>query len=277
MSFLGSTDLSQTDNPKFKSQVQISAQNLFTAYFELVGIKDTLFVKITDFPDLGLFDMSQIINQWIKINSKDLGEFQGDDKKDFSEVLTVGEEEEIKKVIKNNPPIDIIEKLENEKVDEFDTFHYKYRINKGNITKILEETLTLTENKLTEDEQKSLREFIESIDFYEGEIWIDKKSEYLVKLAFAFTLSEENPYQKLTLDSVFTLKNFNNAQKIVEPNESKDVNDIINDYQNTFFPSEEMIPEGLDFEDYQIEPGGVSLEYLTPSVLGQQKEDLSTE
>jgi len=277
LSFLGSTDLSQTDNPKFKSQVQISAQNLFTAYFELVGIKDTLFVKITDFPDLGLFDMSQIINQWIKINSKDLGEFQGDDKKDFSEVLTVGEEEEIKKVIKNNPPIDIIEKLENEKVDEFDTFHYKYRINKGNITKILEETLTLTENKLTEDEQKSLREFIESIDFYEGEIWIDKKSEYLVKLAFAFTLSEENPYQKLTLDSVFTLKNFNNAQKIVEPNESKDVNDIINDYQNTFFPSEEMIPEGLDFEDYQIEPGGVSLEYLTPSVLGQQKEDLSTE
>ncbi len=65
LGFEGSSDLSEVDNPKFESKVQISAQNLFTAYFELIGIKNIFFVKITEFPDFSIFDMSQIVNQWI--------------------------------------------------------------------------------------------------------------------------------------------------------------------------------------------------------------------
>lgn len=264
----GSQDLRDEETPRFSSNIDLTIKNLFSSRFEILTVGDILYVNLKNSPDFGFFDTSSFTNQWIKIDTQDFENLQPETFSKSTYDFTPEEKEELNDFIQGHSPLQITEKLEGEQIDGVDTFHYKYEINEGNLMKIVEKAAELSEHPLSDDEKFQMQDAFSKIEFYEGRIWIDKKSELLRKVALAINFKDDDPSnQELVLDTVFSFSNFNNASSIVVPIEAKDVNDVIEEYQKQLLEGESL-PEGLDLKEFQIDPGGISIENLIPSVLG---------
>lgn len=255
------------DQESVSSQtVTLSIQNLLTTTFNIMNFGNDIYVKTIDFPDLGFIDPDLINNNWIYVNLKDYVS-QGSE----PEPLTKDQENEINEIVRDNPIIEVVEELDDETIDGFETYHYKYKINKDNLALFVKKISEMQNNgPLTEEETSVIDDVFERISFYDGDIFVDKNEKLTrqIGLAVKVRFGDSDYSEDMTIDSVWNFSNFNAGQTIERPQNFVKVEDII---EQLYKDNKQELP-GVKNEfilpDSQMEPQSISFFSKLPKVLG---------
>src|SRR5690606_1782775 len=117
--------------------------------------------------------------------------------------ITEEQKNEISKSLRENPPIEIIETLDDEEINGRPSFHYKYRVNKENLALFYEDIALILQNYpgMKDFNIDNFNKSLETINFYEGDIWIGKEDYYLYE--FTLGLYTEAPEDDFKIDISF--------------------------------------------------------------------------
>lgn len=248
--------------------ITLSVQNLLTTSFELRNFGDEIFVKFKDFPDYGFISKDMLTKNWITFNLKDYDQDLTEEKS-----LTENDQKTLNDFTKKNPILVIKEVMDEEKVNGFDSYRYKYEINKDNLKSFVRKIAELQGDSESEFNDDFVNDLFDRITFYDGEIYIDKDLKLPRKLSFAvrFLVGDKEKNDNLTIDSVWEFSKFNEENKIDKPDDAVPVQDLYSKYleeiQNetgTEVPPEFILP------DVQVDPQGITLFNELPKVLGAE-------
>ncbi|XOB46799.1 MAG: hypothetical protein ACKKMV_01310 [Candidatus Nealsonbacteria bacterium] len=235
--FSGASDLHDLNNPKALFKFDINTDVLPQSFgLEVRTIENITYLRLSNVPDLGFFDLSFLKNQWIKVDPEAIKKQFGLEKLDeqLKEVqkeqeLSPEQIEQIREVVASIKIFEITEKLPSEKIDEANTHHYKFVIDKEGLIELFTEISKIIQNKsLTEKELQELNESLQAIERSEGEIWIGKKDLLLYKILLSLNIKETEKTKsegKITMTVQF--KNYNKAVQIDIPTSVKTLEEIL--------------------------------------------------
>lgn len=196
--------------------------------------KENVFLKIEGLPQLPFFDSSQLNNKWIKLNFKELEsqyglKFQPTENQQANKM-----KESVQKfnnLYKENSFMKLA-KLQNEKIDNEDSYHYKMVLDKEIFKKFI-----LGLNKLTKEEglgenyqvtlEEQLKNLEEGLNKLEvaGEIWITKQAKIIKKAQINFIINNEG-YSGEVKNTII-LTNYNQPIKINEPTQAMSFKELM--------------------------------------------------
>lgn len=236
INFSGASDLHDLNKPKAKFALDISTKTLPHVFgLEARGFKDAEYFKVTNVPNLGLFDLSFLKNQWIKLDSEAIinnleggkleeptNEVQNNQK------LTPEQIKLIKEAFRRAKIFRITEKLASEKINGIKTHHYKVTVDKKELIQLIYKISRIENKSPTEKELQELNKSLQAIEIPEAEIWIGKKDLLLYKILLELNIKEA---EKVKLESKITVsvqfKNYNQPVQIEAPSSSKSGEEII--------------------------------------------------
>jgi len=225
--FDGVTDLTDAMNSKNAVTLSLNPGSLPFGIISLEAktIQNTTYLKLVTAPKLNFLDVSVLQDKWIKfdleaIKKQFLGTSQSaptpTPAKNPWDKDTIGK---IKTAIIVNPMLSVSAVLEGEKIENANTYHYRFTLNQKNIKAVFTTIAeTAKEDPATLTAQtKNFETFLASIKENSGEIWIGKNDFLPYKLLLSLTIksNESQPGGKLTL--TINLKNFNQLVKIDPP------------------------------------------------------------
>lgn len=251
INFSGKSDVSDLNNPRgsFVFNIRTDALRELTQEdsvfgLELRTISQAVYLKLSNIPNLGFFDLSFITNQWIRIDTEALKKQFGLEKleKQIKEAqkqkeLSPEQIEEIKRVGALAKVLKITDKLPSEKIDGVETYHYKFVIDKEGLKKLVIDISFIVQDKtLTEKEVADFDKSLEIIESLGGEIWIGKKDLLPYKIFLQISVKETDESKisgKLTLMILF--KNYNKPVQIDVPSPVKNLEEILSELFGGFF------------------------------------------
>jgi len=210
-----------------------------------IGEDKTVFLKMTTVPELPFLkmmgiDLSQLKDEWIKIDSQFLKDFMGgEDKKSTEEEQKVEKElqEKIKKVFREKRILLVEKELEDEEIGGKKVYHYLVRVNKSEFSNAIVEILKNTEKSMLEesgatltlDPEKFKKEILDKLGEIKGQLWIGKKDYLLYKSTFETEVELETKKGKVNFSFKFNNENskFNQPVKITLPSEYKNFSEIL--------------------------------------------------
>lgn len=207
-----------------------------TLALESIYSGDDLYVQFTQFPGMGFLDADMFLNQWVRINVKELAKESGRQEGDKS--LSKEDQEKIKALFQNAKLFIITRTLPSEKIARVDTYHYEFMIDKAVLQDIVEQLFALFDEKLDKGEfgvkdakeevYKGLQEFFDAVVLDKGQLWIGRSDNYLYKVSLGASInkSEKMPISG-TLSFSTTLKDHNKPVSVVAPSQYKKLEDII--------------------------------------------------
>ncbi len=245
--FEGKGSLVDTDNSSSQFSASLSSDvetPLGAAGSTLVGfesryIAKIAYIKLTTLPNFGLFDLSFLTKQWIKI---DLGAMQ----KEFapsldSEVpqngLTAEQIQQIKDATAKAKLFTVVATLAGEKIEGNDMFHYKIALDKVAMKQWLQTVKKIVDTKeFTAEESKSLDEALAAVDLTNNEIWISKK-DFLPYKVLTVTSVKDASKADMTTNITTTLyfKNYNQPIVVETPTSSKTFEEIFSEFMTSQF------------------------------------------
>jgi len=208
---------------------------------EIRNIGKVVYVKLSDLPTFGFFDLSSLKNQWIKIDTDALSEQFGSGvvPGQFAEEIDKAQTEEMMEKIKTilsqadySKILKITEKFPNEEIEGVNSYHYGYMIDKEEVKNlaitIIESSVESMGETITEEEIREFEKSFESIGSPEGEIWIGKKDLLPHKISFNLKIKEIGDVD-VSGDISYTLflKNFNNPIIIEAPTQSQTIEELM--------------------------------------------------
>ncbi len=274
----GKTDMTQLEKPESESRFNLVASlaekgNPMGAKFALGGeakMKDNvLYLKFTTLPTIPFFamvgiDLSQIKNQWIKIDqdsmmkmTKEIAgkkwtpEIEKDYEKQSEKQKALQKElqEKIKKMLKGKELFVIKKEFPDEKIGNVMAYHYLVALNKEGILKVVSEMAKILEETMIkeygtapifreEEFKEKLNEFLEKVGEIRGEVWIGKKDYLLYRVKGKkdidlSKLSEEGGSISIGLNLEYS--EFNKPVKIEPPSEYKGINEVLSPFFRNFF------------------------------------------
>lgn len=234
----GAVDLSDLNNPKDLLSVKVSTDALqtepLTIGLEMRHLGKVFYVKATDLPKIGFFDLSAITDQWIKIDIEELKQQLGLDtlevETDTQQVKELSPEQvkAAKKAIQEADVFVVTEKLTSEKISDRDTYHYEVSIDKTELKTLILRIVEITgEKPLGEKELEKLDEGLASLADIRGEIWLGKQDLLPYKIAFRSKI-EETEFSKSTGTTTVTIlfTQFNQPVEIHPPEQTKSVTEV---------------------------------------------------
>lgn len=238
----------------FDTLVSAKVGNLKIGEFQVIGKGDNFYLKIVELQSFGLpVDFSSLINQWIKIDPKELEEKYGVESPEQTDVqLSEEQQKEFNEFVKDNFPFEFVEKLKDEEMVGVKVYHYKVRLNKENGIKVMKKAFELM-GKQKELENYDLDEAFKHTEVSDIDLWVGKGNNYLYKTTFRVTSYPDstanvgqNAGVRLTMDVGIELSEHNKPASIVEPQDTKSIEEILNQYTNTpAFPYEDdSLPSG---------------------------------
>jgi len=223
INFTGLSDIQNPNTPKsqfsFNIKTDALTQKEFIFGLEVKTIDKIIYIKLSDVPNLGFFDLSAIKNQWIKI----------DNEVQKKQELALEQIEKLKTVVQQAKIFKITEKLASEKIEGVNTYHYKFIIDKEGVKNLFIEIGKIVQDKtLTEKELADLDEGLEGVESPEGEIWIGKKDLLPYKITLS-SMIKETDKSKISGEVSFTLllKNFNKPVQIDTPQQAKPLEEFL--------------------------------------------------
>lgn len=240
VNFNGVSDTNDLNNPKgsfsFNINTDALGQENFTLGLEVRTIDKIVYVKLSNLPNLGSFDLTAVSNQWIKVDTEALKKQFGLEKIEEQlkeaqkkQELSPEQIEKLKTAVQQHKVFKITESLAGEKIEGVDTYHYKFTIDKEEIKKLLTDISQITQDKtLTEKELADFDESFKAIELPEGEIWIGKKDFLPYKISLSSVIKETEK-SKTSGKVSFTLlfKNFNKPVQIEIPAPVKTLEEIL--------------------------------------------------
>lgn len=240
INFTGVSDVKDLNNPQGSFSFNINTDALtegqFTFGLEIRNVGKIIYVKISDVPNLGFFDLSAVKNQWVKIDTEALKKQFGFEKLEEQlkeaqkqQELTPEQIEKLKEVVKQAKVFKITQKFASEKINGVNTHHYKFTIDKEGIKKLVTDISQIVQNKtLTEKELTDFNKSLEAIELPEGEIWIGKKDLLPYKVSLSSTIKGTEQLKtsgKISFTLLF--KNFNKPVQIDIPTQTKPLEEIL--------------------------------------------------
>ena len=243
INFNSKADISDLNNPRtsFAFNIRTDALKELTQEdlvfgLEFRAIDQVAYLKLSNIPKLGFFDLSSITNQWIKIDAEGLKKELGSEKSEKQVKKEQKQQwlssEQIEKLKQVKAPIfKITDKLPSEKINGIKTHHYKLVGNKEGLKKFVINIISIVQSKsLTEKEMANLDEGLENIESFGGEIWIGKKDLLPYKIFLQASIKEIKEYKasgKLTLMILF--KSYNKPVQINVPSPVKSLEQILDE------------------------------------------------
>lgn len=238
INFTGSSDIQKLDDPKgllvFNIKTDALPQGKFAFGLEIRTISKIIYVKLSDVPNLGFFDLSAVKNQWIKIDTEALKKQFGLEK--LEEQVKEAQKkqgltpviEKLKTAVQQAKIFKITQKLAGEKIEGVNTYHYKFIIDKEGVKNLFVEISKIIEDRtLIEEELKEFDKSLETVEL-EGEIWIGKKDLLPYKITLS-SIIKETDKSKTSGKVSFTLllKSFNKPVQIDIPQQAKPLEEFL--------------------------------------------------
>jgi len=241
--FNGVSDIHDLNNPRGSFSFNINTdvlgalgQGNFAFELEIRTIDKIVFVKLSNVPNLGFFDLSAVANQWIKIDTEALKKQFGLEKLEAQvkevqkkQELSLEQIEKLKIAVQHAKIFKITEKLPSEKIEGVNTYHYKFIIDKEGIKNLFIEISKIVQDKtFTEKELADFDKSFEVIELSGGEIWIGQNDSLPYKISLSLIIKETDK-SKISGKVSFTLsfKNFNKPAQIEIPKPVKTVEEVL--------------------------------------------------
>jgi hypothetical protein len=235
--FSGASDLRDLNKPKAMFRFDINTDILSQVFgIEARTVENIIYLKLSNVPDLGFFDLSFLKNQWIKIDPESIKKQFGLEKLEEQlkearkeQELSPEQMEQIKEIAARAKIFKITEKLASEKIDGINTHHYKFMIDKEGLIQLFTEiNKTMQEESLTEKELQELNESLQAVETPEGEIWIGKKDLLLYKILLELDIKEtEKTKSEGKITILVQFKNYGKAVQIDIPTPVKTMEEIM--------------------------------------------------
>jgi len=238
--FNGKTDINDVNNPKASFVLDIKTDALKKSKQEesILGLEVRLIDKVyyIKLNNIGLIDLSFLLNQWIKIDPEAIvNKFAPEEfKKQIEEVqkqqeLTSEQEEKLRQIFAQSKVIKVTEELASEEIEGVNTHHYKFSIDKNELKKLIldiNDTVvkgrTLTDKEIAEIDRDL--EVIESLG--SGEIWVGKKDYLPYKISWEIKEMKESEVGGEQLTATLLFRNYNKPVQIDVPSPVKNFEEI---------------------------------------------------
>ncbi|MBI2356113.1 MAG: hypothetical protein HYV13_02830 [Candidatus Doudnabacteria bacterium] len=224
----GASDSSDANNPKFYALTKVSGEALvISADVRVIG--KVFYIKLNEAPFLGFIDPGQVKNQWIKVDIEQLNKDLGLPEQSYKS-LTEEQKKLITALYENSKIIKLAQRLGSEKVNGAAASHYRFTIDKQELTAFMRRTIEITNEELTEEMKAEFEKAIGQLEFEPGEIWIGRKDNLPYKIVMAMNMnsSDENPTSgKWTF--IINFKSFNQPVGVEAPSNSKSFNEVFGD------------------------------------------------
>lgn len=245
----GQTDFQS--NAKNVINFKIQTDELFsnTVLGAEVRSFDRLFYANLDLPNLGFVDLSVLKNQWIKydavdsidkLNNNNLENADNSLKASTTAVISFFDKAILARdILVRSSVFQITSTLPSEIINNNDTWHYGFVINRESLIKFIGEIdniFTAEGKRLTEQEIVKIRESLNKLELIKGEIWIGKKDFLPYKLFIDLAVKDESlsvsdtgvdPIKIKNIFLTLSGQNFNQPIIILEPEVTKSFQEAI--------------------------------------------------
>ncbi len=218
---------------------------------ELRLLDNNLYAKIDTLPTIpGLPLPVGLQGQWIKIPAEDLEKTSGAQVKFFDPAQQV----QIEQLLKDTDLFKDVTKEKDEVIDGVKTYHFKAKVDKEQLTKLLIEISKITAGQdASEKEVQSLKEGLNAIGDLSVDLNVGKSDHYLYRFKTDLVIPGETE-TKVSL--TFKGSKYNEQVNIVAPEGAKSFEEVMSSFLGPMMPAiseEGTLPEGTTF------PEGVEL------------------
>lgn len=221
MNIFGRSDISNPSEPKASLVLSLRTSALqpfvpgeLGLSMEVVSLGNDTYMKLTQVPVVGLFDLSSTTNQWINLDTSSLAEQFGFAPETLTETASWNfSAEELERVRKTfSRFITVTEVLPDELVDGVDTYHYRFGLNKSGLEPGLDQLASLV-----------------------GEIWIGKEDYRLYKVSGTLGIRDSlSPDVVSTANFSSLYRNYNVPVVISAPLEVRSLEEVLNELLGGF-------------------------------------------
>ncbi len=265
--FSGDLDMNDSTNSKSSALINLKIDETSFTEIEMRNKEKVTYINIHNLESLGLIDTSMFINRWIKFDLTELAKEYGQEIYDMSDItLTEEEVTELGGIFSDYPPFEITGKLASESINGNSTYHYKFGVNKENLSKLTVKAIESVTGEVMDDASKEdFSESLINLDFTDGEIWIGKKDMYIYKLKFGLT-STQNSTSDLaaTLDFDVSFDSYNLPFDVEVPSDYSTFEEIIAEAFGEFEMLTEIgeIPIDMDMPELSLPSEESNLEIV---------------
>lgn len=209
---------------------------------EFINIGQDLYLRATNIPPILPFDLTPLINQWIKTDVDDIqdqlpGEVGIEDKE-----LSEGQFNEVKELIANSSVLKDIERLSDENINGVDTHHFRFQLDRSEIKRISKEIRRIQGVESTQQEITDFEEGIDNLNIEDNEVWIGNVDRLLHKVAFGFNLyqDEDNSQSLGRVSAEVLFDDYNKPMEITIPESTKTFEEVFSLLFADMFVAPEM-------------------------------------
>ncbi|MCX6793451.1 MAG: hypothetical protein NTY12_05565 [Candidatus Falkowbacteria bacterium] len=267
------------DNPSsyFSFGIKTNAFNQKEIAFalDLRTIGKIIYLKLSQLPDLGFFDLKPLNDKWMKIDPESLKKVGVDIESENPNNFGLSQDQltNIKLAFQKYRIFKVIEKMQSEKIGDLDMYHYKLDVEKDEMKKLfIEISEIVSKKKMTDQElidfnksfDESFDESIKTGESHDIQIWIGKKDflPYKIYVGTSFKKTEKIKTSG-NLSLTLNFKNFNQPVKIEAP-DAKPVEQVFSELFAEFQGlSSNLDNEGLVDSDFDGLPDKVEAVYGT--------------
>jgi|GEM_PF-5710823 len=202
----------------------------FSFAVELKMLDDALYVRLSDAPKVGIFDLSALKNEWIKIDlTQNGGQFGlgalGEKIKNQKE-LSDADEAKLTEAFKKAKFITVIKDRGEGELDGKAMHHYDFVLDKEGIKKFLAEVaVILNDTQLTAEEFAAFDKSLDIIAIQNAQIWIGKADFLPYKIYFESRTDDSTNVS--TGAFTFFFSEFSAPVEIVAPTEVKSIEEVL--------------------------------------------------
>lgn len=259
----GSFDKDNQDKFVSSESLTFSIQNLLSVAFDVKSFPEEIFIKVNDFPDYGYINKDLLTQNWIKIELSGFDNFKPEEIK-----LTDEQMDEIESFIKENPLVEVSEVMDEEKVDGYLSYHYRYQINKDNLINCIFKVFAFRSSSEMEDtDEEMFYELFDDITLYPGEVWIDKKEKLIRKVisSAAMRVGDFGYGERIKVDTTINFSNFNIDKNIEKPSSYVTLDELYELYNDEMINYYDRLDINTDFQE-------ITSFNEIPKVLGKNTE-----
>ena len=178
------------------------------------------YLKLSEAPDLGSIDLTQLENNWYEFDTSIMGEENSGKLSKIDE----SKNKKIKKIMAKTKFFEVTEDLGDEDWEGRPAFHYAIRVDGMGLGNFLEKSTEIMEDRdFTEEEQEELNEVLKQWSGFTGQIWIDKDNYNLYRFEMgAQVLDEEKGMVRY--DLAVTFSEHDEDVDISKPENSSELN-----------------------------------------------------
>lgn len=237
MTVKGAYDATDLENTKGEINMNLSMGAL-QAGIEARVLNKTLFVRLLEAPAIPVFPLEQYENKWFSLEESVAEGFTSKAGiSTFSSIqdsLTEEHKAELKKIEQKYNLISVTNRLPSEKINDIETYHYAFVLDRTEISAYLEEAeqyihrVGNSDSMLSTFDAESVAQTLDLVENFQGELWIGKRDGLPYKVSGSFDITSGE--QSGTARFAIIFSDWGKPIAIEEPSGSVPVTELLNSF-----------------------------------------------